>query len=228
MPSMKALPLTTSLHILGAQGTKADKLNGIYSPTDELKDGMIIYQKQTDPDMWIEFNNKNRAWQVKHTKDKGQSKAWAYMNCDLIYPPEQCRGTFNVYDDTLKWQAQPTMMLLPLHKSLRVSGAEGSHASDLNAYYDPVNQVSGGVVCYEQRDNSNIIIEYNESMKSWQVKHKRDKGEKKAWAYFTTLLRLSPEESVILTVPGKGMGCWQVFDDSKKWHEQPQFSLRGV
>jgi hypothetical protein len=226
MPTMHIMPLPISVHVLCAQGPRAAQLNGTFDPVSDVCDGMVVYKKRGNPDMWLEFNMAKKSWMLKPTQDRGQASSWANVACDSITPPEQCKGTFHVYDDSLGWHAQPTMQLFPLSSSVQVAGVQGSHAADVNAQFDPADEVSGGMVCYRRRDNPDVVMEYNLSMKSWLLKHSRDKGQPKAWLYYTSLLRLPPDECVLLTVPGKGVGSWQVMNEGK-WQEQQSITLRA-
>ena len=43
------------VEIRGATGLHASEINGKYEPTDEICDGMPVYRKQGDPDVWLEY-----------------------------------------------------------------------------------------------------------------------------------------------------------------------------
>jgi len=96
------------VHIGGATGSTASKVNGIYDPTSELSSGRRVY-KRRDANIWIELFEGQ--WQVKPASGKGKDGAWAFYaaGCAL----EQCTGsTWQVYNDNA-WAAQASVKLMP-------------------------------------------------------------------------------------------------------------------
>ena len=99
------------VRITGATGSKAGNINGMYKPTQELRDNVTVYVKVEDGDMWLEYHAVTRKWQVKTTAGKGEDGGWAYCAVPVKCLPEKCpAGQWQVGDGT-KFDPQPAITI---------------------------------------------------------------------------------------------------------------------
>jgi hypothetical protein len=279
-----------SVHILDTIGPRADLINGLYEPINEVYDNMIVYKKKisttvgatpttttstivkpTVPaasatkstpvenydisELWIEYSIKMKSWQLKRTADRNSPKAYATIpSIAPIFLEESSKdAVWSVFDTNQKqWIAQAQMKCFTKIYPVYISGVTGSHADYINGQYEATNLTFNNLPLYKKKittttsttggttsgngtnnntTNTNatngangstypgVWMEYNKSLRSWQVKAEKDRGQNKAWAYLTTELALRPEEC---------SGTWEVFDSNLKWHSQPQFRLTVV
>ena len=79
-----------------ATGPHADIINGIYEPTDEVRSGLLVYQKKGNNDMWLEYVQSK--WNVVSTSYRGTTTSYAYITANTACLPFECtRGKWNVW-----------------------------------------------------------------------------------------------------------------------------------
>ena len=95
------------IHITGATGPHARKVNGVYELTDEIHNGRALFRKKDDNDKWLRYVP-NKTWMVSSTsdKDKNNSSGWlCSLEADLIDPTQ---ATWLVWDN-VKWDKQSSV-----------------------------------------------------------------------------------------------------------------------
>ena len=80
----------TPVKISGATGNNCSKINGIFVPTTEVFGGQVVYQKQGDEEVWLEYRNvagssEGTQWWIVSTEGKGgkSSGRYAYSTTGL-------------------------------------------------------------------------------------------------------------------------------------------------
>jgi hypothetical protein len=101
----------TPVDIRGAHGPSASSINGVYEPTSEVCGGWPVYQKQGDPDKWLEYIVATNEWYVKPTADRGRAEGWMCLASDPPARPELSRGTCEVWDGD-RWTLQSCVTVL--------------------------------------------------------------------------------------------------------------------
>ena len=220
-----------SVRIAGATGINADKINGVYNPTDELSDGNVtVYRKMEDSDLWLEYLASTKEWQVKPIAKKGTDACLAYCDVSVKCLPEECRaGQWRVYDGST-FVPQPALTVTVLNKkeveahrielqqeaarvvkgdcSVRIDGATGINADKTNGTYVPTDELSdGNVTVYRKMEDGNSVLVYRASAKQWLMQPTANKGSNLGWAYCNTNDKRLPEECPA--------GQWRVYDGSK-------------
>jgi hypothetical protein len=73
------------VQLIGATGSNAAKINGIFDPTwpPELHDGHLTYRKRGDQDWWLEYHGAKKRWLVHSTAAKGSGNGWAFISSEL-------------------------------------------------------------------------------------------------------------------------------------------------
>ncbi len=73
------------MQLIGATGSSAACINGIFDPTSppELHDGHLTYRKRGDQDKWLVYHGAKKQWLVKPTEYKGADKGWAWIGSEL-------------------------------------------------------------------------------------------------------------------------------------------------
>jgi hypothetical protein len=207
-----------SVQIRGAIGPNCNTVNGIYDPCESC-DGMPVYQKRGDGDKWMEYISSVRKWLVKSTKDKGTDKGWAYIVNKDPNLPELSKGIWNITDGK-GWVAQPQVKLLPVSTSIQILGIEGTISGNVNGIYDPTAELRDTMPVYQKRGDSDKWMEYNNSLKKWQIKSTISKGTTNSW----TNLACDPPK-----MPELCQGVWFVYDSSQKtWERQTLVQLIPV
>ncbi|RYH20274.1 TIR domain-containing protein [archaeon] len=228
----RVLPRPCSLHLLDTTGPRTALINGLYDPTDEVYDNMLVYKRRevtNDPDgndIWIEYCAPMKTWQLKRTGDRGSPKAYATLVAtapQLLQDNAQAEK-WSVFDTNKKeWLTQPQLKCLPIIHSLFVLGATGSHAEHINGQFEPVDRTYHDMPLYKKKTanatDTPVWIEYNRNLRSWQVKGEKDRGQNKAWAYLTVSVVLRVEEC---------RGVWEVFDTDLKWQPQPDMHVVAI
>ena len=80
---------TKPIVISGFANTANSIVNGIYEPTDELNDGVTVYRKRGDADLWLEYGGGGSTnWNIKSTSVRGKAEGWAYVSVDTPCLPE--------------------------------------------------------------------------------------------------------------------------------------------
>ena len=99
------------VHLKGATGSNAYKIDGLYVPTEELVGNASVYRKVGDDDVWISYHVQSRKWILGSTENKGTGGGCAFAE---IYPPrplEDCPiDCWEMYvPESKEWVKQPTM-----------------------------------------------------------------------------------------------------------------------
>lgn len=75
-----------AFRLSGASGKSADRVNGVFEPTDEAQNGMPVYSKKGDPGLWLELVHGTAGWRwyLKPTANRGPDSAicFAYYTHD--------------------------------------------------------------------------------------------------------------------------------------------------
>lgn len=100
--------------------------------------------------------------------------------------------------------------------SVRISGATGCHAVDINAIYDPTPESVNGAAVYHQRGNQNIFLRLYAG--HWQVRLAPGVGSSVALGEVKCG---SPLQS-----PEMCVGVWSVNCGCSEWEEQISVVLR--
>lgn len=234
---VRVLPNPKGVHIVDATGPRALLLNGHYELTDEVNDRMVVYKKRmvisTTPggsdveanELWIEYSLEMKSWQLKRTADRGSAKAYASLPAVAPHFVDinSRDGVWTVYDTNQKqWLEQPRLKCVSEVYSVVVMGATGGHGDHINGQYEACHETCNDLPLYRKivdRPDLSVWLEYNKSLRSWQIKSEKDRGQNKAWAFLTTTVALRPEEC---------QGSWEVFDAELKWHSQPQVCLAAL
>ena len=70
-----------SIIVSGATVDRSKYVNGVFEPTDEVCNGMPVYQKKGEPDTWLEMvkcKSGGWRWYVKPTKERGADKSTCF------------------------------------------------------------------------------------------------------------------------------------------------------
>lgn len=70
-----------SVIIKGSTVDRSKYVNGVFEPTDEVCNGMPVFQKMGDPDTWLEMVKTTTGswrWYVKPTKERGPDKSTCF------------------------------------------------------------------------------------------------------------------------------------------------------
>lgn len=192
---------TRVIMLHGASGNLAEKINGRYYPTEEVHNDATLYVKLDDPAKCIEWMASNRTWQVKPTSKTGKNKSWARLWCEGPLPLDRLaadsRYVWQQYD-SMGWGDRPDLgIALPALHSIRIYGAVGPFASQLNGTYDPSPwEVSGGASVYYKRPDGKHCIEYLARKRKWQAKPLEEKGCDRASAFLPCPTPIPIEEVV--------------------------------
>jgi hypothetical protein len=95
-----------SVVIKGSRVDRSKYVNGIFQPTDEVCNGMPVYQKMGDPETWLEMVKTNAGtwrWYVKPTKERGAEKSTCFgygMSNDVVLPQDCDGGMWHVHDSS--------------------------------------------------------------------------------------------------------------------------------
>ena len=221
-----------SVRIVGASGVYAAIVNGMYEPTDELSEGNVtIYRNVGNGGVWLEYRASNKQWQVKPTASKGTDVCWAYCTVPVKrLPYQECPGGQWQVSDGSRHVSQPAVIIAAVSEeeveayraelereagrvvkgtsNVRIQGATGISAADINGVYEPTDELSGNVTVYRKLGAGDWWLEYRASVKQWQVKPTASKGTDVCWAYCTVPVKRLPYQEC----PG---GQWQVSDGSR-------------
>ena len=93
------------VRIAGATGTKADLINGVYKPTNELCDNATVYTKVgNDGVLFLEYCALYKRWQVR-PKDANHYSACCCVSAKCL--PEECPvGKWYVLEPDIVWVSQ--------------------------------------------------------------------------------------------------------------------------
>jgi hypothetical protein len=188
--STPTLPIVSRLQpirISGCTGERAQDINGVYDPTEEMYDGFCRYLKRGGQNNWIEYNATRGHWHIKKAESKGTVNAWAYAVSPCVAP--------DVIDSSCGWHVyngfefpeQPELQITRVYESVMVRGAGGTCAQQVNGIFDPTNEMCGGWIRYRKRGGQDSWIEYSEVRGQWHIKPSASKNTTNAWAYMVCL-----------------------------------------
>ena len=100
-----------NVHITGATGTNAGKVNGMYKPTEEMCGNVTMYVKVRNDDRWLEYKTTTKSWQVKSTTHKGTDSCRAYCSVPAKCLPQECPKSMWRVQDGGKLNLQPTITI---------------------------------------------------------------------------------------------------------------------
>ena len=227
------------VRIVWARGLNAGRINGIYEVTAEMSGDMPIYAKVGDGDIWLEYYAPTSQWQVTLTGNKGTNHATAFCTVPAKCLPERSLpGRWLVYDGG-KWVPQPAVAIniatqdeagaylaevqreatrvVKGSQHVRITGATGSTAGDINGMYRPTQELCNNASVYAKVGNGDKWLEYNAIVKEWQVKETADKGTDDGIAYCTVPAKCLPEKCPAAQ--------WQVYDGTK-FDPQPAITIK--
>ena len=93
------------VHIEGARGGNAVRINGFYEPIEEMVGHASVYRKVGDADIWIEYNESRGKWLLKSTSSRGTDRGYAYAAISPPKPLEECPlSCWQVNTATGKWE----------------------------------------------------------------------------------------------------------------------------
>ena len=147
-------------------GAKAASINGMYKPTDELCGNATVYNKVGDHGKWLEYNADLMQWQLKPTTAKGTAICWANCTVPTKCLPQNCHiGLWQVSDHSATWGPQPAVTISVVSQKevdaylaemeretarvvkgsqhVRIAGATGAKADEINGLYKPTDELSG-------------------------------------------------------------------------------------
>ena len=222
----------------GAMGSNAGDINGVYRPTEELCGNISVYRKVDDDDMWLEYNPALKQWQVKPTISKGKDGGWAICAVPVKCLPEKCAPGQWVVADGDMFYPQPAITISEVTQgeveayltdagreaalvvkgshNIRIAGATGPTADDINGIYKPTEELCGNATVYVKADDGDLCFEYNTSCKQWQVKCTGDKGTCDGYACCGVPAKCLPEECPL--------GKWRVYD-GRNFSPQPAVTI---
>ena len=220
------------VHIAGAIGPKADDINGMYKPTEEMCGNVTVYSKlgdhfkslgysgsdipREDGEMWLEYRSKE--WQVKSTKHKGTSLCSAFCGVPIKCLPQECpAGQWQVVVDGNS-VPQPAVII---SICVRIAGAMGDMASGINGIYEPTSRLSAGMPVYYKyyKTGAKLCLEYNASLTRWQMKDSYSIGTDHCYAYCIVPVKCLPQ-----LCPA---GQWRVVDGTK-FTPQPAVTIAVI
>lgn len=81
------------------QGGRFHRVNGCYEPVDEIHQDWPVYSLRGDRDIWLLYVGNE--WLIQSTKDKGTSKAYVRLRCEIpTYPELRLEGNNGVIEST--------------------------------------------------------------------------------------------------------------------------------
>ena len=85
---MSVAPRTGSLVIDNVTGSNALSVNGVYEPTPELCDGLPVFQKKGNGDIWLEYFNSK--WRIRVTTNRRTTSQTASVIANRPCLPQDC------------------------------------------------------------------------------------------------------------------------------------------
>ena len=227
------------VRIVGATGTNAGCVNGMYKPTDEMCGDLPVYIKVGDPDRWLQYDAAHKRWHVKSTSTGRTDVCMAGCAVPAKCLPEDCpKGHWIVWEvcnlvpqpavtitvvtqEEVKAyiaevERESTRVLKGIHH-VRVTGATGIFAGSINGIYRPTQELCGNVTVYVKVEDGDMWLEYRALLKHWQLKPIAGKGTDTGLAYCTVPAKCLPEECP--------RGSWYVHD-TDKMVSQPAITIK--
>ena len=148
----------SAIRISFATGIYSKFINGIYEPTDESLNGLNVYRKQNDPEMWLEYLALTKQWQIKRESDRESARAYAFISND---PPTSlesiiAKNKWFIGDGT-GFKLQPSVMVsVAAIQNVSISLTSGfqSDSARLNSLlgeYEATDEIVDGVTAYCKR-----------------------------------------------------------------------------
>ena len=202
------------VRITGATGDCAGRINGVYKPTEEMCGNVTVYAKVgEDCNTWLVYIATTKSWNVQVTEHKGTGRNTAFCRVPAKCLPQSCPMS--------QWRVAPGSVLQPAVtitvvtqeeadaylaevereaarvvkgiEHVRITGATGPKADYINGEYKPTEEMSGNVTVYVMVEDGTKWLEYNASIKQWQVKETEHKGTNLAWATCDVPVKCLPE-----------------------------------
>ena len=212
--------------IEGASGTNAALMNGMYEATTELSGGMPVYVKVDGGNVCLEYRPFANAWQMKLTAGLGTNMCTAACTVPAKCSPQDCPvGKWSAYDAS-NWGPQPAVTVTVVTQQevdayraevereaarvvkgshyVRITGATGTYALDINGVYKPTEELCGNVTVYAKDDGGTMWMEYRASVKSWHIKPTIGKGTDSCVACCAVPAKILPQDCPV--------GQWQVYN----------------
>ena len=106
------IPVSGSVCIEGATGdyTASKKANGIFEPTDEMRDGLPVYRKKGDGTTWLLFDRASVKWYIQSPRDLTSAASRAFCKVDTICLPHDCPlGMWQIFGQSFENQPSVTI-----------------------------------------------------------------------------------------------------------------------
>ena len=215
-----------NVRIAGASGQYGYSVNGVYYPKS---DDQMVYDK-VGGIFILEYYAPNNQWQVKLSEYAGKDESCnAYLAVPSQCHPHQCPPRqWKVWDGS-KHVSQPSVSISMASEeeveaysaevedeaarvvkgicSVRVEGAKDSNAAHVNGIHEPTNEMWNNVTVFRRVGDDTILMEYNASGMSWQVKLTANKGTNVCYALCAVPAKCLPHQC-----PAR---LWKVWDGSK-------------
>ena len=226
------------VRIVGAMGPNAGAINGMYEGTTEFSDGMPIYAKVGDGDMWLEYCAGLKTWQVKPTSAKGTEDCMVCCDVSARCLPEECpAGQWEIFanakfvplpaivisvvtlDEVEAYRAQVEEEAARVVKGchdVTIAGATGTLAGDINGIYKSTEELCDNATVYAKAGDGGMWLKYHASKKQWQVKDTDGKDTSFSWAFCAVPVKCLPEDCP--------RGKWLVYNGSK-WGPQQTVTI---
>ena len=81
------------MHISGAEGRNAWRVNGVFDPVEGVSEGMPVYRKRDNADEWLEYDAPRRRWVVTSTEGRGTGAGCAFLRSDPPRLPDHTLGS---------------------------------------------------------------------------------------------------------------------------------------
>ena len=220
--------VASSVRIGGAMGPNVGAINGMYQATAEMSDGMPVYVKVGNGDLWLEYRLKT--WQVKTTSAKGTDGCMALCVVPAQCLPEECpKGQWKIVvndkfvtlpaivasvvtrEEVDAYRAQmeeEAARVLKGSHNVTITGATGTLADYINGIYKPTEELWDNVTVYVKVGDPDKCFVYRSSFKQWQVKPTADKGSAGCLAVCAVPVKCLPEDCP--------RGKWLVDDGAKR------------
>ena len=104
--------------------------------------------------------------------------------------------------------------------NVRITGAVGAKHAIINGVYKPTEELCDNATDYVRVDDTNRWLEYNSSIKQWQVKSTAGKFTSSCYAYCTVSAKCPPQDCP--------EGEWVVSIVADEWVSQPAVAISVV
>lgn len=175
------LPPVNDVSIVGADGTFANLINGKYSPQFIGDKYESVYRK-SGCDTYIEYSPEEERWCVMDRGEEGL-EVIATVTSPLPLPLEIIDRPWETKCGN-GWEALTgvAVVVIAIH-TIRICGATGDNADDINGTYQPASEVVNGGSLYLRHD---MCIEYWPVSRQWQLKRLSDRGTDTCLAFLSS------------------------------------------